>query len=680
MNGKELSDMISIMETMCYKKGKKVLSQKEIDTVLKAQDIIRKANKSYYVDSEEILSDYMYDRVKKLIESVESTYKELKSDVTDTIGAGVAYGTKVKHEVPMLSLSNTYNEEELNDWVVKSSATGDKDVIIESKLDGCSISLIYKKGKLVQALSRGSGEIGEDVTQNVVEIRDIPKTISLKDDITIRGEILMSYKSFIDNNMNLMKAKEKPFANPRNAASGTLRQKDPKVVRDRNLSAMMYQIINPTKYNINTEEEVLKYLVKLGFRVPYHFYAKFGTYGKFVNDNTVVKDSKEFPCDGLVFKLNNFSDQFRLGVTNKAPRYAVAYKFPPKEVKTKLNSVSWQLGRTGKLTPVAEFEPIIIDGTVVSRATLNNYKYLINSKLRINDIINVVKAAEIIPKIEGIDMNARKVMTTFPIEIPSECPCCGSKLRKGETDLICDNSECYDVKLAKFEFFVSRDGINIQGIGTAVLKDAMNTGLVKTFTDIIKLKDKSHIMLAWDGYSSKGVENIVNSINEAVKACRYEDLFASLNIPLIGHTASKTLIKAFPSFSELIDNLEHEKVLKELLGDLTASSLIRYFKDKKNIDMMYEFERLGFKLSKEVVKSKYSGKKVCITGSIDGYVRSDIERYLDETFGIIVTNNVGPNTMFLIIGAKPTDSKVTKATNLNIPILSYDEFLKELDK
>ena len=680
MNGKELSDMISIMETMCYKKGKKVLSQKEIDTVLKAQDIIRKANKSYYVDSEEILSDYMYDRIKKLIESVESTYKELKSDVTDVVGAGVAYGTKVKHEIPMLSLSNTYNEEELNDWVVKSSATGDKDVIIESKLDGCSISLIYKKGKLVQALSRGSGEIGEDVTQNVVEIRDIPKTISLKDDITIRGEILMSYKSFMDNNMNLVKAKEKPFANPRNAASGTLRQKDPKVVRDRNLSAMMYQIVNSTKYNINTEEEVLKYLVKLGFRVPYHFYAKFGTYGKFVNDNTVVKDSKEFPCDGLVFKLNNFSDQFRLGVTNKAPRYAVAYKFPPKEVKTKLNNVSWQLGRTGKLTPVAEFEPIIIDGTVVSRATLNNYKYLINSKLRINDIINVVKAAEIIPKIEGIDMNARKVMTTFPIEIPSECPCCGSKLRKGETDLICDNSECYDVKLAKFEFFVSRDGINIQGIGTVVLKDAMNTGLVKTFTDIIKLKDKSHIMLAWDGYSSKGVENIVNSINEAVKACRYEDLLASLNIPLIGHTASKTLIKAFPSFSELVDNLEHEKVLKELLGDLTASSLIRYFKDKKNIDMMYEFERLGFKLSKEVVKSKYSGKKVCITGSIDGHVRSDIERYLDETFGIIVTNNVGPSTMFLIIGAKPTDSKVTKATNLNIPILSYDEFLKELDK
>ena len=680
MNGKELSNMISIMETMCYKKEKRVLSQKEIDTVLKAQDIIRNANKSYYVDSEEILSDYMYDRVKKLLECVESTYKELKSEVTDIVGAGVAYGTKVEHEVPMLSLSNTYNEEELNDWVVKSSATLDKDIIIESKLDGCSISLIYKKGKLVQALSRGTGIIGEDVTQNVYEIRDIPKNISLKEDITIRGEILMSYNSFMENNKKLLKAKMTPFANPRNAASGTLRQKDPKVVRERNLSAMMYQIINPTKYNLNTEEEVLKYLVKLGFRVPYYFYAKFGTYNEFVNDNTVVKDSKDFPCDGLVFKLNNFSDQFRLGVTNKSPRYAVAYKFPPEEVRTKLNNITWQLGRTGKLTPVADFEPIIIDGTVVSRATLNNYKFLINSKLRINDTIKVVKAAEIIPKIEGIVMEARKDTTTFPIEIPTECPCCGTKLRKGETDLICDNPECFDVKLAKFEFFVSRNGINIQGVGTAVLKDAMYTGLIKDFVDIIKLKNKSHIILAWDGYNSKSVENIVNGIETAIKECRYEDLLASLNIPLMGHTASKALIKAFPSFSELIDNLEDEKVLKELLGDLTGGYLVKYFKDKKNVDMMYEFERLGFKLSKDVVKSKYSGKKVCVTGSIEGYVRSEIERYLDENYGIIVTNGVGLSTMFLITGNKPTDSKIVKANSLNIPILSYDEFLKELSK
>ena len=680
MNGKELSNMISIMETMCYKKEKRALSQKEIDTVLKAQEIIRNANKSYYVDSEEILSDYMYDRVKKLLECVESTYKELKSEVTEIVGAGVAYGTKVEHEVPMLSLSNTYNEAELNEWVVKSSATLDKDIIIESKLDGCSISLIYKKGKLVQALSRGTGTIGEDVTQNVYEIRDIPKNISLKEDITIRGEILMSYNSFMENNKKLLKAKMTMFANPRNAASGTLRQKDPKVVRERNLSAMMYQIINPTKYNLNTEEEVLKYLVKLGFRVPYYFYAKFGTYNEFVNDNTVVKDSKDFPCDGLVFKLNNFSDQFRLGVTNKSPRYAVAYKFPPEEVRTKLNNITWQLGRTGKLTPVAEFEPIIIDGTVVSRATLNNYKFLVNSKLRINDTIKVVKAAEIIPKIEGIVIEARKDTTTFPIEIPTECPCCGSKLRKGETDLICDNPECFDVKLAKFEFFVSRSGINIQGVGTVVLKDAMYTGLIKDFVDIIKLKDKAHIMLAWDGYHSKSVENIVNGIENAIKECRYEDLLVSLNIPLIGHTASKALIKAFPSFSELIDNLEDEKVLKELLGDLTGGSLVKYFKDKKNVDMMYEFERLGFKLSKDVVKSKYSGKKVCITGSVEGYVRSEIERYLDENYGIIVTNGVGPSTMFLITGNNPTDSKIVKANSLNIPILSYDEFLKELIK
>lgn len=683
MGIKELNEIISSLEKLVYGKNK-IVSKADIKLVTKAQEILVKANKAYYLESEEVMSDFMYDRLKKLVLQVEELHPELKSNIGDIIGAGVVLGTKVKHSVPMLSLSNTYNEEELNDWVIKSSATGDKDIIIESKLDGCSISLIYKKGKLVQALSRGDGITGEDITANVMQIRTIPKEIDCKDDITIRGEILMSYKSFTDNNAKLVKSGQAPFANPRNAASGTLRHKDYKVVADRNLDAMMYQIINPTKYNLNTEEDVLKYLSKLGFRVPYHFYAKFGTYKDFLLNDSVSKDKKEFPCDGLVFKLNNFADQFRLGVTNKAPRYAVAYKFPPKEATTILKSVSFQVGRSGKITPVANFEPVVLDGTVVEHATLHNITFLMESGLRINDKIGVVKAAEIIPQITGYDKNYRsnaKEFTIFPIDIPNKCPSCGTDLDLVGKELVCKNPDCFDKKLAEYEHFISRDGVNINGIGTSLISDAMNSNFIKSFPDIFKLKSKTHVIIAWEGYSDKTVENIVNAIDKAIENITFADLIGSVGIPQVGKVSAKKLVSGIQSFDLLLETCEkYPENIKGILGDVAGTSVIEYFSNKDNVNMFREFEKIGIKLYKTANKSKLAGMKVCITGSYPDISRDEMAKELDERYGIVVTNSVSSNVSYLVIGDKPTQHKIEKAESLGIRVLNYNTLLVELEK
>ena len=682
MNIKEINEIIAGLEKIVYSKNK-TISKKDTDIILKAQATIMNANKSYYIDSEEIMSDFMYDRLKKLVLQVEEAHKELKSSVGDTIGAGVVLGTKVKHIVPMLSLSNTYNIEELKDWIDKSGVTPD-DIVIQSKLDGCSISLTYKNGKLVQALSRGDGETGEDVTQNVMQIKSIPKEISLKDDITIRGEILMSYKSFLDNNKTLG---EKPFANPRNAASGTLRQKDPKVVAKRNLDGMMYQIVNPNKFNLNSEKDVISMLGKLGFRTPYMFTAKLEEYEDFLYNRDTSKDSKDFPCDGLVFKINSFADQFRLGVTTKAPRYAVAYKFPPEEATSKLRRVEFQVGRTGRITPVADFYPVVIDGTVVTHATLHNIDYLLETRFKIGDEITVVKAAEIIPKITGYNKKYRekalKENSLFDIDIPSKCPCCGEPLKKSGKDLMCENTECFDRKLEEFKYFVSRDGCNINGIGPAILRDCMNEGLIKSFIDIFKLKNKSHILLTWDGYSDKTVENIIKSIDESIKNISYVDLLGSIGINLIGNTAAKKLVSEIDSFDELmtlIKNKSFDRIHKALGGVVAGESLISYFENEDNVKMMREFEELGINLSKKKSNSKLAGMKVCVTGNLVDIKRDELARKLDDEYGIMVVSSVGPTVSYLVIGDKPTEHKVEKAKDLGIKIVNYTTLLTELQK
>lgn len=683
MGIKELNEIIGSLENIIYAKVKK-LTKNDVKTITNAQELIVKANKSYYLDSEELMSDFMYDRLKKLTVQVEEIFPELKSNLDNIVGAGITLGDKVKHSVPMLSLSNTYNEEELNDWVTKSSATGDKDIIIESKLDGCSISLIYKKGKLVQALSRGDGTTGGDITVNVMQIRTIPKEIDFKDDITIRGEILMSFKSFTDNNEKLIKSGQKPFANPRNAASGTLRQKDPKTVADRNLDAMMYQIINPNKYNLNTEEEVLKFLSKLGFRIPYYFFAKFGTYSEFLGNDSISKDKKEFPCDGLVFKLNNFGDQFRLGVTTKAPRYAVAYKFPPKAASSILKSVSFQVGRSGKITPVANFEPVILDGTVVEHVTLHNIDFLMNSGLKINDRIEVVKAAEIIPQIVGYNKEYRDKAdphTILNIDIPVNCPSCGSNLQRVGKDLVCKNDECFDKKLAEYEHFISRDGVNLNGVGTAIISDAMNSNFIKSFPDIFKLKSKTHIIITWEGYSDKTVDNIVAAIDKCIENVTYADILGSVGIPLVGKTVAKKLINSIQTFDELLETCEkYPNNIKEILGDAIGKSIIDYFSNKSNVSMFREFEKLGIKLFKSKNNSKLAGMRVCVTGSFADISRDEIARELDDRFGIIVVSSVSSNVSYLVVGDKPTQHKIDKAEKLGIKVVNYNTLLVELEK
>ena len=531
---------------------------------------IEKYNNFYYNEDNPIISDMEYDGLLRKLKEMEKEYPtllEIDDSPTEKIGGTASNKfSKVEHKVPMLSLSNTYNIAEIEDFdkrVKKIINFSEKiEYILELKLDGLSISLIYENGNLTRAVTRGDGKIGEDVTENIIEIESIPKKLKEPISLEVRGEIILPIKNFNKINEEREENGEEVFANPRNAAAGTIRQLDSTIVSKRGLDCYLYYLVNAENYGIKTHLESIKFIEKLGFKTTKVFekYSDFKTLEKSIEKWRIKREKLDYETDGLVIKINDFSFYETLGYTTKSPRWAIAYKFPAEQVKTRLLDVTFQVGRTGVVTPVAELEAVNLSGSVVKRASLHNFDEIRRKDIKIGDNVIVEKAAEIIPQVVNVVFDDRKG-TEKEIKEPESCPACGTKLVKEEglVALKCLNPHCPEKIKREISYFVSRDAMNISGLGDKIVEKFIELEKIKTVVDIYFLENYRNELENLEKMGKKSVDNLLNSIDESKKQDFSKVLYA-LGIPFVGKFNANLLSKTFKD----IDVLK-EKSVEELL-------------------------------------------------------------------------------------------------------------------
>lgn len=659
-----------------------------LDRYLKLKNLIEKYSYYYYEKNESLISDKEFDELLSELERLETSYPTLKnySSPTQKVGGFVnTKFTKVAHTRPMLSLANTYSMQDIKDFDDRVQKILNKKVeyILELKLDGLSIDLKYKKGKLVQALTRGDGIYGEDVTDNVYSIKNVPKILKEEVDIEVRGEVILPISEFNRINKDREIEGEEVFSNPRNAASGTLRQLDSSIVANRNLACFLYYVVNTEDFNLKTHIDSIDLLKKLGFETANVFekHNNFDSLKNAIDYWNIERKKLNFETDGLVLKVNDLTTYDTLGYTAKSPRWAIAYKFKPDQVKTKILSVDFQVGRTGVITPVANFKPITLSGSIVKRASLHNFDELHKKDIKINDTVTIEKAAEIIPQVINVDFSKRDG-TQIDIQIPTKCPSCGEKIYTFENlvAIKCLNPVCSEKVMRSIEYFCSRDCMNIMGLGEKIVKKLINLGFITNILDIYNLKNFRSKLVTFDKMGDKNVDNLINSIEKS-KSNNFSTVLYSLGIPYIGKTTSKLICDNILDIDELI-NANFEKLTSiKGIGEKASISIINFFKDENNLRLIKALKELGFNLKtvkKETKYNKYiSGKTFLATGSLEKYKREEVKKLVQE-FGGTYLSSVSKNLNYLIIGDKP-GSKLDKAKKLNIHILTEDEFVNMLE-
>lgn len=652
---------------------------------------IEKYNNFYYNEDNPIISDMEYDGLLRKLKEMEKEYPallEIDDSPTEKIG-GTASNKffKVKHKVPMLSLSNTYNIAEIEDFdkrVKKIINFSEKiEYILELKLDGLSISLIYENGNLTRAVTRGDGKIGEDVTENIMEIESIPKKLKEPISLEVRGEIILPIQNFNKINEEREENGEEVFANPRNAASGTIRQLDSTIVSKRGLDCYLYYLVNAENYGIKTHLESIKFIEKLGFKTTKVFekYSDFKTLEKSIEKWRIKREKLDYETDGLVIKINDFSFYETLGYTTKSPRWAIAYKFPAEQVKTKLLDVTFQVGRTGVVTPVAELEAVNLSGSVVKRASLHNFDEIRRKDIKIGDNVIVEKAAEIIPQVVNVVFDDRKG-TEKEIKEPENCPACGTKLVKEEglVALKCLNPHCPEKIKREISYFVSRDAMNISGLGDKIVEKFIELEKIKTVVDIYFLKNYRNELENLEKMGKKSVENLLNSINESKKQDFSKVLYA-LGIPFVGKFNANLLSKTFKDIDVLKEKSVEELLEVKGIGEKAAIAVNTFLNNENNWKIITELKEIGLKFKfeeneiKEVKDNPIKGKNFLATGKLQKYKRNEIKDIILEKGGNYLSA-VSKNLDFLIAGEK-AGSKLEKAQNLGIRVLSEDEFEKE---
>lgn len=640
-------------------------------------------NDKYYKESISVVSDKEFDMALKELEAIEREHPEwvTSNSPTQKVGSSLddkSRFPKERHSSPMISLENSYNFDDIRRFIRRVRENGADEIIIESKLDGLSLALIYRKGRLVKAITRGDGIIGEDVLNNVKEIRHVPHRLPVDIDIEVRGEVLMSYKSFNDENTFREENKLELASNPRNLAAGTLRSLDPGVVRTRNLDFFAYFLM-PSPYGWISQKKSLLKLKELGFNV-YSTSVVMKTDDieeimKFIKnyDECNRTSIQIYPEDGLVLKVNDRRLWNKIGSNSKAPKWAVAYKFEPEEAETKLLDVEVQVGRTGKITPVAIMEPVRLSGSIVKRATLHNFDEIKRLGVKIGDYVFIEKAAEIIPKVKRVNFDRRNGREA-EIEIPDVCPCCGSELIKPDNnvDLYCTNNNCSGTTFFKLLHFASRPCMDIRGLGIKILEELFDEGLVKTPADIYKLKFNNKLF-DLTSLGTKSAENLLDAINRS-KYNTLDRVIFALAIPEIGQTISRKISNEVDDFTELTDS-KIEKM--SFLNYSAKNSLKSWFKNDDNIRLMRELESFGISFKNTMKDKKFTnnaltGKNFVITGSFDRFKnREEIVEIL-SIFGANVSNSVTKKTDYLIAGYGTEDgSKIRKAKELGITI--WDE-------
>ena len=651
-------------------------------------DIINEADYNYHTLDNPTISDQEYDKYLRELFEIEEEHPEWIREDSPTRHAGgkiIDGFEKVAHKIPMMSLSDVFSESEVIafDERIKKEGINPK-YMCELKIDGLSVSLLYEKGKLVRAATRGDGTVGEDITHNATTIKVIPLKLKEEVDIEVRGEIFMSKKTLEDLNKKRKEKGEPLLQNCRNAAAGSIRQLDSKIAASRKLDNFIYHLPNPLDYGLNTHEEAIEYMRNLGFKINPNnrLVNNINEVIDYIEEKGRLRPSLPYDIDGVVIKVNDIREQQKLGYTAKFPKWATAYKFPAEEVLTKLVDIIFIVGRTGQITPNAVLEPVIVAGSTISRATLHNEDYVKEKDLKIGDIVSIRKAGDVIPEVVERKLE-RRTGKEKEFEMITECPMCHTKLvkKEGQVDYYCPNDKCPARHIEGLIHFVSRDAMNIDGLGDRIIEDFYNFHFIGNVADIYTLNKHEKDLIRLEGYGDKSVSNLLEAIEKS-KENSLERLIFALGIPHVGSKTAKILAIKF----ETMDNFENasfdDLVSIPDIGDIIAKSVIDYFNNQHNKGIVDELKELGLNMTytgeKVVNNDNFSGKTFVLTGSLEIFTREEAEEKI-ELLGGKTSSSVSKKTSAVIVGANP-GSKYIKAQELGIEIWTEKEFEEKINE
>lgn len=666
------------------------MSVKEQIEALRSE--LEQHNYNYYVLSAPTISDKEFDEKMKELQDLEAAHPEYydPNSPTQRVGSDLSKEfEQVQHRYPMLSLGNTYSEEEVRDFYERTERSLNEpfEIVAELKYDGTSISLWYEKGRLVRAVTRGDGSKGDDVTANVKTIRSVPLRLRGNDypeEVEIRGEILLPWAEFDRLNKEREEQEEPLFANPRNAASGTLKQQNPAIVAARKLDAYLYYVLGE-HLPADTHYGNLEAARRWGLKIPDVIKVCHNLQDIFDYIHYWDTERKNLPVatDGIVLKVNSLRQQKNLGFTAKSPRWAIAYKFQAERAETRLNSVSFQVGRTGAVTPVANLEPVLLAGTVVKRASLHNADIIEGLDLHIGDQVYVEKGGEIIPKIVGVNTEARTMMIGEKVRFITRCPECKTPLIRpeGEAAHYCPNdSGCPPQIKGRIEHFVTRKAMNIN-IGPETVEDLFNVGLVKNIADLYDLRITD--LLTLERWAEKSARNLMNSLRES-KAVPFERVLYALGIRYVGETVAKRLASSFHSIDRLMEASFEQLVDVDEIGDRIAQSVVAYFSDAENRQIVERLRAQGLQMevSEEVLvnrSERLKGLTFVISGTFTQHSRDEYKALIEQHGGKN-TGSVSGKTSYILAGENMGPAKLEKAAKLGVRIIREDEFLKMIEE
>ncbi len=655
------------------------------------RDELRDHNYKYYVLDEPSISDYEFDMKLKELQKLEAEHPEFGDPTSPTLRVG-GMVTKnfetVPHEHRMYSLDNSYSKEDLEDWEKRiQRILGDVEVefTCELKYDGASISLTYENGQLVKAVTRGDGFQGDDVTNNIKTIKSVP--LQLKEDypqkFDIRGEIILTLEGFAKMNAERVEAGEDPYMNPRNTASGSLKLQDSALVAQRPLECLLYSIAGQN-LGVTSQFEVLEKARSWGFKVPNVAKLCKSTMEvmQFADYWEVNRHNLPYETDGVVVKVNSIQHQDELGYTAKSPRWAMAYKFKAEQATTILNKITYQVGRTGAITPVANLEPVLLAGTTVKRASLHNADQIAKLDVREGDTVFVEKGGEIIPKIVKVDFTKRDA-DSKPTEYITHCPECGTELirKEGEAQHFCPNDiGCPTQITGHIQHFISRKAMDIEGLGAETVELLFNEGLIDDYADLYTLTKEQ--ILPLERMAEKSAENLVNGVQASVKI-PFERVLFALGIRYVGETVAKKLAKAFKNIDALMTASQEQLVAVDEIGERIAESVVNFFSEPANMEIIDRLKSYGlqFSLSEEQLENQtelLKGQTFVVSGVFENISRNELKKMIEDNGGK-VSSSISSKTSFLVAGDKMGPSKKTKAENLGVPIISEQEFLQKLE-
>lgn len=657
--------------------------KQRIDELIK---IINKASEEYYTNDNPTITDQEYDDYYHELEKLEQQYPELIREDSPTKRVGgkiIDEFKKVSHEIPMMSLGDIFSEDEIFEFDQRIKKTiPNPTYVCELKIDGLSVSLLYENGKLIRGATRGNGIIGEDITHNVETIKSIPLVINDKRKIEVRGEIYMPKKSFNKLNQERQEKGESLFANPRNAAAGSVRQLDSKIAAKRNLSTFIYHLPSSDDFNIKYHHESLYFMKELGFIVNENIKIadNVNEVINYVKEWTEKRESLPYEIDGIVIKVDKIEDQKKLGYTSRTPKWAIAYKFPAVEVLTKIKNIEFCVGRTGKITPRADLDPVHLAGSIIKSVTLHNEDYIKEKDIMINDTIVLHKAGDVIPEVVKV-LKERRTGIEIPFKMIKNCPICNSKLEKKETEAnyFCPNPNCDARNIEGLIHFSSRETMNIEGFGESIVEDFYNEGYLKTICDYYTLYNHKEDLKELEGFGEKSINNLLQNIEKSKKNSLEKLLFA-LGIRYIGKKTAKILAINYRNIDKLM-SAEYEDLVKiQDIGEVIADSVYKFFKEEKNINTINELKLLGVNMEykgNESIDDNFNNKTFVLTGTLSKLTRDEASIEIENRGGK-VTSSVTKKTDYVIVGENP-GSKYQKAKDLNINILNEEEFLNMLE-